>query len=304
MEYQSSDNHLKMKKIILFFILIGFNSLDIHAQKTKKVNLLIQYQFEKAELSDWVRLISLIPADIDHRQQIDSISFSIPPDTVYFAGDNKYAEFILSPPIPRNIFIGVHATLNNGDYNTMAKLKPNEDFDSVQDAKYLKPELHIDSDHPDIIDQAQKLIGKTDAATARKIYHFVHNNVTYGEYLPQPQGSITTLNTRKGDCTDFTHLMVALCRANNIPAKAVYGITSPHHNTPKHEWAEIYLTGIGWICFDPTLGNNAGFKTMSNHYIYLAPGGQDEEILKQSYYYRYYYRGANPVVQTTYLVGQ
>jgi transglutaminase-like putative cysteine protease len=56
-------------------------------------------------------------------------------------------------------------------------------------------------------------------------------------------------------CRDFAHLMIALCRAINIPARFVTGIdygSDPSFGPPDfHAYVETFLDGR-WYLFDPT----------------------------------------------------
>lgn len=64
-----------------------------------------------------------------------------------------------------------------------------------------------------------------------------------------------TLLEQAGVCRDFAHLMIALCRAINIPARFVTGIdygASPELGPPDfHAYVEVFL-GSRWFAFDPT----------------------------------------------------
>jgi transglutaminase-like putative cysteine protease len=68
-------------------------------------------------------------------------------------------------------------------------------------------------------------------------------------------GAIDTLVDQVGVCRDFAHLMIALCRAVNIPARFVTGIdygAAPELGPPDfHAYVEVYL-GTHWYAFDPT----------------------------------------------------
>ena len=64
-----------------------------------------------------------------------------------------------------------------------------------------------------------------------------------------------TLLEQAGVCRDFAHLMIALCRAVNIPARFVTGIdygADPALGPPDfHAYVEVFL-GSRWYVFDPT----------------------------------------------------
>jgi transglutaminase-like putative cysteine protease len=84
---------------------------------------------------------------------------------------------------------------------------------------------------------------------------------------------------RRGVCQDFTHVMIGLCRAVNIPARYASGYL---YNGPRdvlvgsqasHAWAEIYLPQVGWIGFDPT--NNT---LADERYAKIAVGRDYEDV--------------------------
>jgi transglutaminase-like putative cysteine protease len=64
-----------------------------------------------------------------------------------------------------------------------------------------------------------------------------------------------TLVTKQGVCRDFAHLMIALCRAVNIPARFATGIdygADPALGPPDfHAYVEAYV-GDRWYLFDPS----------------------------------------------------
>jgi len=67
--------------------------------------------------------------------------------------------------------------------------------------------------------------------------------------------AMDTLVEQVGVCRDFAHLMIALCRAVNIPARFVTGIDygAPQSMGPPdfHAYVEVFL-GSRWYLFDPT----------------------------------------------------
>ena len=59
-----------------------------------------------------------------------------------------------------------------------------------------------------------------------------------------------------GHCTDLNSTFVALCRANGIAAREMFGIrlgkeTDADITGFQHCWAEFYLPGTGWVFADP-----------------------------------------------------
>ena len=80
------------------------------------------------------------------------------------------------------------------------------------------------------------------------------------EYVP---GSTTAespieaiLETGKGVCQDYAHVMASILRRWGIPCRYVSGYLAPseEHATAgeSHAWVEGWFPGTGWIGFDPT----------------------------------------------------
>lgn len=67
--------------------------------------------------------------------------------------------------------------------------------------------------------------------------------------------AVDTIIGQAGVCRDFAHLMIALCRALNIPARFVtgidYGADSALRPSDFHAYVEVMLSGR-WYLFDPS----------------------------------------------------
>ncbi len=67
--------------------------------------------------------------------------------------------------------------------------------------------------------------------------------------------AVDTLIEKVGVCRDFAHLMIALCRALNIPARFAtgidYGSNPAFGPTDFHAYVEVFLSGR-WYLFDPS----------------------------------------------------
>ena len=83
------------------------------------------------------------------------------------------------------------------------------------------------------------------------------------EYVP---GSTTaaspieeTLESRKGVCQDYAHVMIAIARSWHVPARYVSGYLYVEGQGGQaalqyasHAWVECRLPELGWVGFDPT----------------------------------------------------
>ena len=88
------------------------------------------------------------------------------------------------------------------------------------------------------------------------IRDWVMNRVTFRSN--SSTGNTTALDTlieETGVCRDFAHLMIALCRAVNIPARFAtgidYGASPTLGPTDFHAYVEVFL-GNRWFIFDPS----------------------------------------------------
>lgn len=92
------------------------------------------------------------------------------------------------------------------------------------------------------------------------------------------------LENPRGYCTYYATAFVLLARAQGFPARYVQGFCVPV-GTEKtvsvrsgmaHAWPEVYLSGIGWIPFEPTPGYTQ-MRYQSWETVSLEPGGSQED---------------------------
>jgi transglutaminase-like putative cysteine protease len=82
------------------------------------------------------------------------------------------------------------------------------------------------------------------------------------------QSPIETLDRRRGSCRDFAVLFAEAARTLGFGARIVSGyLYNPNRDAAgsdgagsTHAWAEVYVTGAGWITFDPTNRSVGGFN--------------------------------------------
>ena len=82
----------------------------------------------------------------------------------------------------------------------------------------------------------------------------------------------------KGVCQDFTHLMIGLCRALNVPARYVSGYLHPDQErlrgyTQTHAWVEVFFPSMGWVAVDPT--NNC---VVGENFVKVAIGRNFQDV--------------------------
>jgi transglutaminase-like putative cysteine protease len=82
------------------------------------------------------------------------------------------------------------------------------------------------------------------------------------------QSPLQTLDRGRGSCRDFAVLFAEAARTLGFGARIVSGyLYSPNQDAAgsdgagsTHAWAEVYVTGAGWITFDPTNRSVGGFN--------------------------------------------
>ena len=102
--------------------------------------------------------------------------------------------------------------------------------------QYLRPSPFIESKHQRIIDIAKSIDeahgDKPAWSQVEAIYRWVRENVAY-KFDTQIHSCLDALSSGKGDCEELSSLFIAICRAKNIPARAVW--------IPGHTYPEFYL---------------------------------------------------------------
>jgi len=121
---------------------------------------------------------------------------------------------------------------------------------------YIYPSRYCQSDR--LVKLAINEFGMLRQGHARvqAIQDWVQGHVTFTSNSSNSNTSaVDTLIEQVGVCRDFTHLMIALCRAVNIPARFATGTdygADPALGPPDfHAYVEAYL-GDRWYIFDPS----------------------------------------------------
>ena len=93
----------------------------------------------------------------------------------------------------------------------------------------------------------------------------VHINQTLSYRLREEAGVqavAETLACGTGSCRDFAYLFMEAARQLGFAARFVSGYLHAPPTTvdfgATHAWAEVYLPGVGWKGFDPTIGDIVG----------------------------------------------
>ena len=105
---------------------------------------------------------------------------------------------------------------------------------------------------------AKVVQGKTEPLDkARAIYDYVFNTMRYDKSgTGWGRGDVLyACDAKKGNCTDFHSLFIAMARSQGIPARFEIGFSLPpdQHSAEiagYHCWSDFYIDGKGWIPVD------------------------------------------------------
>ena len=149
--------------------------------------------------------------------------------------------------------------------------------------KYLQPTYFIDSDHPKIIEFANKNKGAGDSGIekASSLYYAVRDSIRYNPYSIEPvkdsMKASSVLNKGQGYCVAKAVLLAACARSLKIPARLGFADVQNHLATERltklmgtdvyvyHGYTELFLNSK-WVkatpAFNLTLCNNFNVKPL------------------------------------------
>jgi transglutaminase-like putative cysteine protease len=240
----------------------------------------------------WVALIRSLPP----YQEVTSMD--VTPTKYALVVDeygNQYAEFDFSGQpagITQTVSINYHMVVNELAYDLSI-------CQGNLPVEFTQPELHIESANPQIVTLAKELSqGKESVCQQeRAFYDYIGSELVY---TPNGEnwGAQAALGPMGADCTEYTSLLVALSRAQGIPARYYEGLLYMDKSTEavaktEHAWPDVYLPSIGWTAMDPILGRNLlNRDTYFAHYTpdhIIVTLGVNPSVLRGSSYWSYLY---------------
>ncbi len=274
----------------LFYLLIYLSSFiifisDTYGQRFVELNEVIRFSTKGDDPDGYV--IYMLPKSIAKKQKLTDIHYSAEPHSVYKENGTHYARWNFRDFNKKDsIVIKTKVLLDRYDLNLVrynskeftsrnirrhTRMKQNNDAL----AKFLELDDNMLKYEEALREMAAKLKGGEEEKTVKNIFQFVMNHLEYEIVENEKRGIRKALKRRRGDCSEYSELMVALCRIHNIPARVVTGKTIQGDGTLEaHNWVEVFLLAYGWVPFDPThadgVNENTTFEKMENKYIYYS----------------------------------
>ncbi len=127
-------------------------------------------------------------------------------------------------------------------------------------------------------DLAHRIVGREDRPyfMARAIFDHISKHypwISAREYSTIDCIPEYVVRRGGGDCGQVTMLFITLCRILGIPARWQSGFSLIPGYENYHDWADIFIPGLGWIPVDPSFGIQRWGKTEEQRYFYF--GGID-----------------------------
>jgi transglutaminase-like putative cysteine protease len=119
----------------------------------------------------------------------------------------------------------------------------------------------------------------------------IRERLTYEKKLVNLQKPISeALATGKGNCQDFAHFFLAICRHFGVPARFVSGYINHPGELATHAWCQVWGgSRVGWVDVDPTrscfVGNDHVVTAIGRDYADMPPNrgqwkGTAEETMR------------------------
>ena len=193
----------------------------------------------------------LVPSDEKEKQYISDFNISIKPTRMYNNGSSNIAEYEMENINNQHVVFVLEGIANVRTYDIKLAKLINKNLTPENDlTKYLQPEPYIESNDAMIQNIAKKIKGSTKEEIVQNIYEYAQENMNYA-VIAGTLGAKKALQMKQGKCSEFSAIMVALCRAKNIPARIVVGHIA-RKEVPQHGWVEVYYDEYGWVTYDPT----------------------------------------------------
>lgn len=245
-----SSQHPCNKKVELAGYIDAINRILIYSQKNGAAPAYVTSSSVEIGFKEYTFGFSKILDYYRHNQKLPS--YNNFDSSVFQPGPN---------PNPSNI-----GSEKNQEIKGVSFVKGiNEKNTETNIEKYIKKTNRVSLINGSIKRKAKELTSgcKTTLQKAKAIFNFVRDNIKYEGYFSSRYGAAMTLLKKKGNCSDQTNLLVALCRASGIPVKYAHGLQTYFYVSKKtyegHVWGQILIGNIWYAADTTSINNSLGF---------------------------------------------
>lgn len=191
-----------------------------------------------------------VPAAETPTQKLDALTVSMPHERLR----DPLGHSIVRLALPRmaalaSKVVGIAAVVQMARTPTPAPLANPQDW--------LGSERYIETTDARIQALAAELKRPAERDSAKASYDWIRQHLQSEAYVAGDRGAVDALDKRRGDCTEYAYLAVALARANGIPARMVGGYVTDRDAVLRaedyHNWVEVYVDGA-WRLLDAQKG--------------------------------------------------
>ncbi|PGV53298.1 transglutaminase family protein [Bacillus sp. AFS037270] len=261
-----------------------------------QISHLTHYTYQEP-VTDSVNEIRLSPRT-DDRQSCCKHSIVVEPSVPLFTYEDYFgntAHFFTVPSPHRELLIHSYSIVETDEKNHDAKnrlpfaterdILSSEPFQNKY-AEYLM-ETGYTRITPELKTFCRERINERNAGNVYELLEQISSTIysyfTYDTEVTHVHTTVEeTLQLKSGVCQDYAHLMIAIGRMFNIPARYVSGYqfigdlndgqTEVQHAS--HAWVEAYVPLTGWMGFDPTNNGKVNWR-----YVKIGHGRDYSDIV-------------------------
>jgi len=235
-----------------------------------------EFTIEPTGPDAYFEMIINLPDTYYNRQRVIEHTFSIQPDEYYYTDGIFYAVYYLENIAEKTkleIISEVEICLY--DLQIAEELHYPIQLSDEDRERYTAPSLWIDSDAPEFTEAQIRSTDGSELDLVKALMNYTTKNMRPKE-VDGLIGSLEAINKGYGDCWEYSIIFTSLCRAHGIPAR-VMTLDYTDREASGHAIAEVYLSDLGWVPFDPvnTDTRYVTFNRLTNEFIYLSDALED-----------------------------
>lgn len=212
----------------------------------------------------------LLPLTGTPTQKVLDLQFSKKPSTVLEENGDTYAIWEAGTFSKKEqLVISATVRLERNDWHTVSEKVDNPVVNNPKEF------LQLDSSYTAYLPTIQQLASSLKDGEVESTIHNIFNHIVQ-EVKPVVligKGGIEKIiSKKKGGAREYAEWMVALCQANHIPARVVFGKYLDNGGSADlHYWMEAHIPQKGWVSFDPYYTDSelqpSSMHKLNNRYV-------------------------------------